>query len=399
MDRKAWAMSPLEVNAFYDPMGNEINMTAAILQAPLFEMQADDAANYGGIGATIGHEISHGFDNMGAQFDGDGVMRAWWTEADRKAFEAIGAQLVAQFNALEALPGKHVNGELTLPENIADLLGLQVAFKTYQASLGGKPAPVIAGNSGEQRFFLSFAQSWRVKRRDSGLQAQLFISAWAFVYISAAAAQRAREGELQNLRLQTSLKAAQLCSLTNQLKPHFLFNALNNIRFMIHEDGDRADAMIVALSELLRYSLENSQQGKTRLSQELAIIEAFISIMHTQLEERLDFQLSVAPVLMGCLLPPMVLQLLVENAIKHGLDHLPRGGRLSVQAVDGGDSLRLIVSNDAPPNAASVPPGSGPGLPNIERRLHLLYGERAALNIKARAGHFQVELSLPKEFS
>ncbi|MCV2360081.1 M13 family metallopeptidase [Paucibacter sp. TC2R-5] len=166
MDRKAWAMSPLEVNAFYDPMGNEINLTAGILQAPLFEMQADDAANYGGIGAQIGHEISHGFDNMGAQFDGDGVMRPWWTEADRKAFEALGAKLVAQFNALEALPGKHVNGELTLPENMADLIGLQIAFKAYQASLGGRPAPVIDGYSGEQRFFLSFAQSWRVKRRD-----------------------------------------------------------------------------------------------------------------------------------------------------------------------------------------------------------------------------------------
>ncbi|MCV2353330.1 M13 family metallopeptidase [Paucibacter sp. B2R-40] len=166
MDRKAWAMSPLEVNAFYDPMGNEINMTAGILQAPLFEMQADDAANYGGIGATIGHEISHGFDNMGAQFDGDGVMRPWWTEADRKAFEALGARLVTQFNALEALPGKTVNGELTLPENIADLVGVQIAFKAYQASLGGRAAPVIDRYSGEQRFFLSFAQSWRVKRRD-----------------------------------------------------------------------------------------------------------------------------------------------------------------------------------------------------------------------------------------
>jgi putative endopeptidase len=166
MDRKAWPMSPLEVNAFYDPSGNEINLTAGILQAPLFEMEADDAANYGGIGAQIGHEISHGFDNMGAQFDGDGVMKQWWTEADRKSFEALGARLVAQFNALEALPGKHVNGELTLPENMADLIGLQIAFKAYQASLGGKPAPVIDGYTGEQRFFLSFAQSWRGKRRD-----------------------------------------------------------------------------------------------------------------------------------------------------------------------------------------------------------------------------------------
>ena len=233
----------------------------------------------------------------------------------------------------------------------------------------------------------------------NGLQAQLFISAWAFVYISAAAAQRAREGELQNLLLQMSLKAAHLSSLTNQLKPHFLFNALNNIRFMIHEDGNRADAMIVALSELLRYSLESSQQSKTRLSQELAIIEAYVAIMRTQMEERLDFRLEAAAPLMGCLLPPMVLQLLVENAIKHGLDHLPQGGRLRVEAADSGDSLLLSVGNDAPLNVATTPPGLGLGLANIKRRLHLLYGERAVLDIKATAGHFQVELKLPKEFS
>ncbi|MEJ6004713.1 M13 family metallopeptidase [Paucibacter sp. AS339] len=166
MDRQAWAMSPLVVNAFYDPMGNEINLTAAILQAPLFDMAADDAANFGGIGAQIGHEISHGFDSMGAQFDGQGAMRNWWTDEDRKTFADKSAQLIAQFNAFEALPGKHVNGELTLPENMADLLGLQIAYKAYQRSLGGKPAPVIDGFSGEQRFFMSFAQSWRVKRSE-----------------------------------------------------------------------------------------------------------------------------------------------------------------------------------------------------------------------------------------
>ena len=149
-------MSPLEVNAFYDPMGNEIHLMAGILQAPLFDMQADDAANYGGIGATIGHEISHGFDNMGAQFDGDGKMRPWWSEADRKAFEALSAQLVAQFNAMEALPGRSVDGTLTLPENIADLVGLQIAYMAYQRSLGGQAAPVIDGYSGAQRFLLEF---------------------------------------------------------------------------------------------------------------------------------------------------------------------------------------------------------------------------------------------------
>jgi len=233
----------------------------------------------------------------------------------------------------------------------------------------------------------------------NGLQAQLFICAWAFVYISAAAAQRAREGELQNLRLQMSLKAAQLSSLTDQLKPHFLFNALNNVRFMIHEDPERADAMIVALSELLRYSLESSQKSKTRLSQELAITEAFLSIMRTQMEARLDFRLSVSPELRNCLLPPLVLQLLVENAIKHGLDHLPQGGLLHVEARDEGARMRLIVGNECPLSAAAPVPGLGLGLPNIERRLKLLYGGRASLSIQATPGHFQVELSLPKEYS
>ena len=166
MDPQAWAMSPLEVNAFYDPMGNEILLTAAILQAPLYDPAADEAANFGGIGAQIAHEISHGFDSMGAQFDGQGRLRNWWTEEDRKAFEGKAAQLKAQFNGLEALPGKTVNGELTLPENMADLMGLHIAFKAYQASLGGQPSALIDGLSGEQRFFMSYARSWRVKRSE-----------------------------------------------------------------------------------------------------------------------------------------------------------------------------------------------------------------------------------------
>lgn len=166
MQRDAWAMSPLTVNAFYDPMLNEINLPASLLQAPLFDMAADDAANYGGIGVQIAHEISHGFDTMGAQFDGDGVMRNWWSDADRKAFEQIGRRLQAQYSAYEALPGKHVNGAMTLPENMADLTGLQVAFKAYQRATAGKPQPVVDGYSGEQRFFLHYAQSWRKKARD-----------------------------------------------------------------------------------------------------------------------------------------------------------------------------------------------------------------------------------------
>jgi putative endopeptidase len=165
MDRAAWAMSPIAVNAFYDPMLNEINLPAGLLQAPLFDMDADDAANYGGIGAQIAHEISHGFDTMGAQFDGDGVMRNWWSDADRKAFEEIGQRLQAQYSGYEAMPGKYVNGAMTLAENMADLTGLQIAFKAYQRTAAGKPAAVVGGYTGEQRFFLSYAQSWRKKAR------------------------------------------------------------------------------------------------------------------------------------------------------------------------------------------------------------------------------------------
>jgi putative endopeptidase len=166
MDGRAWQMSPLTVNAFYDPQLNEINLPAGILQAPLFDMAADDAENFGGIGAQIGHEISHGFDNLGSQFDAAGVMRDWMDPADRAALPARMAGLVRQYAGYEALPGKPLNGELTLPENLADVIGLQIAFKAYQATLAGKPAPVRQGLSGEQRFFIAFAQSWRIKQHD-----------------------------------------------------------------------------------------------------------------------------------------------------------------------------------------------------------------------------------------
>jgi putative endopeptidase len=154
------------VNAYYNPSLNEIVFPAAILQPPFFDSNADDAVNYGAIGAVIGHEISHGFDDSGSQFDGDGALRNWWTDEDRKAFDAIGAQLVAQYEKYEPLPGKFLNGKLTLGENIADLSGLQIAHKAYKNSLAGKPAPVIDGLTGEQRFFLGWSQAWREKARD-----------------------------------------------------------------------------------------------------------------------------------------------------------------------------------------------------------------------------------------
>lgn len=166
MDRNAWMMSPLTVNAFYDPQLNEINLPAGILQAPLFDIEADDAVNYGGIGAQIGHEISHGFDHLGSQFDAQGAMRPWVAEADQRGLQERAQTLVAQYGRYEALPGRPLNGSLTLPENTADVIGLQVAFRAYQRSLGGRPSPQVNGWSGEQRFFMAYAQSWRIQQRE-----------------------------------------------------------------------------------------------------------------------------------------------------------------------------------------------------------------------------------------
>ncbi|WP_239690848.1 M13 family metallopeptidase [Chromobacterium sphagni] len=173
VDRKEWGMTPQTVNAYYNPSNNEIVFPAAILQAPYFDPAYDLAVNYGSIGATIGHEISHGFDDQGHQFDGDGNMRNWWTPADEKRFREETARLVAQYSRFEPVKGQHVNGELTLGENIADNAGLEVAYKAYHLALGGKEAPVIDGLTGDQRFFIAFAQSWRSKARDASVLKQL----------------------------------------------------------------------------------------------------------------------------------------------------------------------------------------------------------------------------------
>ncbi|WP_334171814.1 M13 family metallopeptidase [Sinomonas sp.] len=163
VDRIKWLMTPQTVNAYYHPLMNEIVFPAAILQPPFYHPGADPAVNYGGIGAVIGHEIGHGFDDQGSQFDGTGALRNWWTDADRKAFEALTARLVEQFEVLSPseAPGHTVNGKLTLGENIGDLGGLGIAFKAYRLHLGGEEAPVIDGLTGEQRFFISWATVWR----------------------------------------------------------------------------------------------------------------------------------------------------------------------------------------------------------------------------------------------
>jgi putative endopeptidase len=173
VDKGEWGMTPQTVNAYANPLMNEIVFPAAILQPPFFDPKADDAVNYGAIGAVIGHELSHHFDDQGRKFDPKGNMAEWWTPQDVTNFKTYTDQVVAQYNAYEPLPGSHVNGALTLGENMADLAGLTVAYDAYQLSLKGKPAPSIDGFSGDQRFFLGWAQVWRSKYRDAILQQQL----------------------------------------------------------------------------------------------------------------------------------------------------------------------------------------------------------------------------------
>lgn len=167
IDQNEWHMTPQTVNAYYNPTMNEVVFPAAILQPPFFDAEADDAANYGGIGAVIGHEIGHGFDDQGSQFDGTGALRNWWTDEDREAFEKLTARLVDQYDSLSPAetPGHFVNGKLTLGENIGDLGGLAISFKAYQLSLAGQEAPVIDGLSAAERFFFSWAECWRTKIR------------------------------------------------------------------------------------------------------------------------------------------------------------------------------------------------------------------------------------------
>ena len=175
VDRTEWGMTPQTVNAYYNPGKNEIVFPAAILQPPFFDPEADAAVNYGGIGAVIGHEISHGFDDQGSKYDGNGNLENWWTDADREAFEALAGKLVAQFESYEALPGKTLNGKLTLGENIADLSGMAISYKAYMLSLNGKQAPIIDGHTGPQRFFLGWSQIWRRKYREDELVRRLVI--------------------------------------------------------------------------------------------------------------------------------------------------------------------------------------------------------------------------------
>jgi putative endopeptidase len=173
VDRREWGMTPMTINAYANPVWNEIVFPAAILQPPFFDPNADMAVNYGGIGAVIGHELSHHFDDQGSQYDEHGALAEWWTPQDRTRFNALTAQLVAQYDAYEPLPGRHVQGRLTLGENIADLAGLTVSYDAYHHALGRRRAPVLQGFTGDQRFYLGWAQVWRRKYREANLLQRL----------------------------------------------------------------------------------------------------------------------------------------------------------------------------------------------------------------------------------
>jgi putative endopeptidase len=173
VDKDEWGMTPQTVNAYYNSTNNEIVFPAAILQPPFFDPDADPAVNYGGIGGVIGHEIGHGFDDQGSKSDGDGVLRNWWTPADKANFEALTARLGAQYDQFEPIPGFNVQGGLTMGENIGDAAGTAVGLEAYHLSLNGQPSPVLDGVTGDQRFFYGWAQVWQSKMRDDALRNQI----------------------------------------------------------------------------------------------------------------------------------------------------------------------------------------------------------------------------------
>ena len=173
IDPEQWNMTPQTINAYYNPVRNEIVFPAAILQPPFFNLEADDAVNYGGIGAIIGHEMGHGFDDQGRRFDATGALRDWWTKQDEAEYQKRAKVLVDQFNEFEPLPGLKVNGALTLGENIADLTGLVISHRAYQLALKGAQAPVVDGLPADERFYIGWAQSWKAKQRDEALRQQV----------------------------------------------------------------------------------------------------------------------------------------------------------------------------------------------------------------------------------
>ena len=221
------------------------------------------------------------------------------------------------------------------------------------------------------------------------------------LYIGITSRRKTKQVELDNLRLQNSLREAELSSLSNQLNPHFLFNALNNIRFMIHEDATNAEKMLMSLSGVLRFSLDSSRNDLVALIEEIDISRSYIDLIQIQFEERLSFKLDVSAELNSCTLPPMVLQMLLENAVKHGLDNIREGGEISVTAELKDEILNLTVINNLPTEenlkkGTSPNRESGIGLINIEQRVDLLYGDRGVIKTHIEDNRFIVNIQIPQ---
>lgn len=246
---------------------------------------------------------------------------------------------------------------------------------------------------------LSFPRLIMGSTMGNWIQTTVFISAWIFLYNSITSIKRISDAEIRYFRAQHALNEATLDNLSNQLNPHFLFNALNNIRFMIHENQKNADSMVTSLSEILRYSLESSRREKVSIAEELAIIEGYIAIIKSQLEDRLHFELSIPEDLKNYLIPPMILQMLVENGIKHGIEHIQGGGTLTLSGMQDEKNVYFEIINDSPNTRTQKFVTTGIGLKNIRRRLELLYGDNAELKLSSSTDKFIANVHIPKELN
>ena len=239
-----------------------------------------------------------------------------------------------------------------------------------------------------------------VNIQGNGIMMLILVIIWCVMYSSIKRTRITQELTFKALELENSLKEARLNVLSGQINPHFLFNALNNIRFMIHEDARRADESLISLSEILRHSLESSKKEKIELAREFVIVKQYLELMKNQMENRLSFYIAQDPSTDNLLIPPMIVQMLVENAIKHGIDQQKQGGSVTVDCSETADVLTIkvsntIASNDAVPDCAESK--SGLGLDNINKRLSLLYGSSAVLSISQQSGVMVARLNLPKE--
>jgi len=233
----------------------------------------------------------------------------------------------------------------------------------------------------------NFLRSW--------FQSMFHIAAWFGAYLAITTSRRINETQIANLKLQAVLKETQLSHLSNQLNPHFLFNALNNIRFMVNEDAAQAQSMLVSLSDVLRYSLQSGSEEKVALAEEVELIDKYSELMKAQFEDRMQFDMAIPQEFLNQSVPPMVLQIMLENALKHGLERLPEGGNISLSAHEENKSLVIRMCNDIPTSAQASPSNMGIGLKNIRQRLSLIYGSLSTIETNIVDKQFRVEMRLP----